>query len=231
MSLAVPRMVLIDLDGTLADSVPDLAYCVDAMMRALDLPERGEAAVRLWVGNGVERLVKRALTGAIDGEPDPGDFALALRVFNELYQIQNGILTRLYPGVVTGLESLAKRQMTLGCVTNKSSRFTLPLIEKLGIAHYFKIVVAGDTLPTRKPHPAPLLYAAKELGCQPEEALMVGDSRSDVLAARAAGFPIVCMSYGYNHGEDIRSMAPDAVVDSLVEIDRLLTAGSAGNLL
>ena len=221
MTLPIPQMALIDLDGTLVDSVPELALCVDAMLRALARPECGEAAVRLWVGNGVERLVKRALTGEFDGEPASEEFALGLRIFNELYRLQNGRACHLYPGVREGLDALAARRIRLGCVTNKPERFTLPLLEQFGIRAYFDTVVAGDSLAVKKPDPGPLLYAAEQLDCPPASALMVGDSQSDVKAARAAGFHIVCLSYGYNHGRDIREMNPDAVIDSLSELDGL----------
>jgi phosphoglycolate phosphatase len=217
-----PEMILIDVDGTLVDSVPDLAFCVDEMMKRLDRPEHGEAKVRDWVGNGVERLVRRALIGQLDGEPEETDFERAYPVFLELYAVNTSQRSLLYPGVREGLDYLKQQGYRLGCVTNKASQFTLPLLRDLGIHDEFEIIVAGDTLPKKKPHPMPLLHAAEQLGVKPENALMVGDSRSDVKAARAAGFRIVCMSYGYNHGEDIRHYHPDAVIDSLVEIRGLL---------
>ncbi|WP_018137888.1 MULTISPECIES: phosphoglycolate phosphatase [unclassified Thioalkalivibrio] len=227
MSLKRPRMILIDLDGTLIDSVPDLAYSVDAMMRELGLPERGEAAVRNWVGNGVERLVKRALLNALDGEPDPETFERALPVFMRIYQENTAGRSPLYPGVREGLDQLKAAGYRLGCVTNKAERFTVPLLREKGILDDFEIVVAGDALPQKKPDPAPLLHAANELGVDPSESLMVGDSKSDVKAARAAGFQIVCMTYGYNHGDDIRDENPDAVLDRLDELPGLLPARAA----
>ena len=118
------------------------------------------------------------------------------------------------------------RGYRLGCVTNKASQFTLPLLRDLGVHDEFEIIVAGDTLPQKKPDPTPLLYAAEQLGIKPENALMVGDSQSDVKAARAAGFQIVCMSYGYNHGEDIRNYNPDAVIDTLTEIRPILESAA-----
>ncbi len=220
-------LVLIDVDGTLVDSVPDLAYCVDEMMRRLGLPERGEAAVRQWVGNGVERLVKRALTNSLDGEPEAALYERALAVFVELYAENTSKRSQLYPGVREGLDYLRRRGFRLGSVTNKAARFTLPLLRDLGVRDYFEIVVSGDTLPQKKPDPAPLLYAARELGAAPARSLLIGDSRSDVKAARAAGFRVVCVSYGYNHGEDIRDYHPDAVIDSLAELPRLLDSEAA----
>jgi phosphoglycolate phosphatase len=217
-----PGLVLIDLDGTLVDSVPDLAYCVDQMMHCLGRPPRGEAAVRNWVGNGVERLVRRALTGTLDGEPSEADYAQAYPLFLELYAENTSTRSVLYPGVQSGLDLLARRGYRLGCVTNKAAAFTEPLLADLGIRGAFEIVISGDTLPEKKPSPMPLLHAAEWFGVEPAQALMVGDSVSDVKAARAAGFAIVCTSYGYNHGQDIRKAEPDAVIDSMIELDRLL---------
>ncbi|WP_462321100.1 phosphoglycolate phosphatase [Halochromatium sp.] len=217
-----PGMVLIDLDGTLVDSVPDLTYCIDEMMTRLGRPPHGEAAVRQWVGNGVERLVARALTGALDGEPQAADFERALPIFLDLYAEQTSARSGLYPGVREGLELLSARHYRLGCVTNKAARFTEPLLAAVGIRDAFELVISGDTLPEKKPSPVPLLHAAAHFGVEPAAALMLGDSVSDVKAARAAGFGIICVSYGYNHGDDIRTAEPDAVIDSFTELSALL---------
>jgi phosphoglycolate phosphatase len=215
-------MILIDVDGTLVDSVPDLAYCADEMMRQLGRQARGAAQVRNWVGNGVERLVRRVLIGQLDGEPSDADFAEAYPIFLALYAENTAERSRLFPGVTEGLDYLESRGYRLGCVTNKAAQFTIPLLKALGIYHKFGIVVSGDTLPVKKPDPGPLLHAAAHFGVPAEKSLMLGDSRSDVAAARAAGFQIICMSYGYNHGEDIRRYAPDAVIDSMAELPSLL---------
>ncbi len=215
-------MVLIDLDGTLVDSVPDLAFCVDEMMTQLDLPPHGEAKVREWVGNGVERLVKRALIGQLEGEPDEVQFERALPIFMELYAENTSGRSRLYPGVKEGLEFLRGAGITTACVTNKAERFTLPLLTDLGIRDFFELVVSGDTLPTKKPDPGQLLHAAKHFNVEPRRALMVGDSVNDVKAARNAGFQVVCVPYGYNHGRDIREAEPDAVIENLAELKTLL---------
>ena len=217
-----PDMILIDVDGTLVDSVPDLAFCVDTMMTALGRPPHGEARVREWVGNGVERLVRRALVGALQGEPDEADFDRAYPLFLDLYAENTSKRSCLYPGVREGMDLLKSAGYQLGCVTNKAAQFTEPLLKDLGIFDDFSIVISGDTLSTKKPDPAPLLHAAEFFGCEPANALMIGDSVSDVAAARAAGFQIVCMTYGYNHGVDIREAAPDAVIDSFVEVKPLL---------
>lgn len=219
--LARPQMVLIDVDGTLVDSVPDLAFCVDATMDQLGMPRRGESEVRLWVGNGVERLVRRALIGALDGEPDEALFNKAYPIYLELYDANVSERSMLYPGVREGLTWLKQQGFKLGCVTNKAAQFTLPLLKNLGVYEDFGIVICGDTLPQKKPDPAPLLHAAKHFGISPQQSLMLGDSVSDVKAARAAGFKIICMSYGYNHGQDIRTAHPDAVIDSMAELPKL----------
>lgn len=217
-----PKMILIDVDGTLVDSVPDLAYCVDEMMQAIGRPTYGEERVRDWVGNGVERLVRRALIGQLDGEPSDEDFQRAYPIFLDLYAENTSKRSLLYPGVKEGLDWMKAKGYTLGCVTNKAAQFTEPLLRDLGVRDYFGLVVAGDTLPKKKPDPLPLLHAAEHFGVSPADSLMIGDSVSDVMAARAAGFSIVCMSYGYNHGQDIRDANPDAVIDSMVEIEGLL---------
>ena len=217
-----PEMILIDVDGTLVDSVPDLAFCVDEMMKQLDMPTHGEDKVREWVGNGVERLTRRALIGQLNGEPDDALFEKAYPIFLDLYAENTSKRSCLYPGVKEGLDFMQGAGFKLGCVTNKASQFTLPLLEDLGVKDRFEIIVCGDTLPEKKPHPMPLLHSADFFGVKPENALMLGDSMSDVKAARAAGFQIVCMSYGYNHGEDIRDYNPDAVIDSMAEFEGLL---------
>ena len=217
-----PKMILIDLDGTLVDSVPDLAYCVDEMMKQLGQPVRGEAKVRQWVGNGVERLVQRALIDQLDGEANEAEFQRALPIFMAFYKDNISKRSQLYPGVKEGLDYLRGAGYKLGCITNKAETFTVPLLKDMGIYDYFEIVVSGDTLPVKKPDPAPLLHAARFFKLSADEALMVGDSISDVKAARNAGFQIACLTYGYNHGIDIREAQPDAVMDSLAELSGLL---------
>lgn len=217
-----PKLVLIDLDGTLVDSVPDLQYCIDEMMKALGQPVWGEAKVRLWVGNGVERLVMRALTNELWLDPDPAEFEKALPIFMALYAENTSGRSRLYDGVVEGIDYLKANGFKVGCVTNKAAAFTVPLLKDMGIYDRFDLVVSGDTTPKKKPDPMPLLYAAEQLGVAPADCLMVGDSMHDVQAARNAGFQVVCVPYGYNHGHDIREANPDAVIKSLAALKGLL---------
>jgi phosphoglycolate phosphatase len=199
-----------------------LAYCVDRLLERLGRATAGEARVRHWVGNGVERLVKRALTGELWTEPAPEDYERALPIFLDLYAKNTSTRSHLFAGAREALDFLSAAGFALGCVTNKAEAFTLPLLRDLGVLDFFAVVVSGDTLPEKKPDPRPLLFAAERLGADPHAALMVGDSEHDVKAARSAGFQIACVSYGYNHGNDIRDARPDAVIDSLAELRQLL---------
>lgn len=222
MQLTGLGAVLFDLDGTLVDSAPDLALAVDAMLLELDRPPAGEARVRQWVGNGAQRLVKRALTGQMEAEPPPELFERALPRFFHHYEASLCVKSMLYPGVREGLRRMRRQGLKLAVVTNKPARFVAPLLSALDIRQDFAVLVGGDTLAEKKPHPAPLVYAAEQLGQRLDRTLMVGDSRNDVLAARRASMPVVCVPYGYNHGEDIRRTEPDAVVEDLCELATLI---------
>ena len=153
------RAVTIDLDGTLADSVPDLAAAANTMLRELGRTELSESTIRTFVGKGIPRLVERALAGALDGTVEQPVLDVAVPLFERCYLEVNGRHTTVFPGVQEGLEALRAARLPLACVTNKAGQFTHPLLEHLGIAHYFSQVVAGDTLPQKKPDPAPLLHA------------------------------------------------------------------------
>ncbi|MDM8558137.1 phosphoglycolate phosphatase [Candidatus Parabeggiatoa sp. HSG14] len=212
------QLVLIDLDGTLVDSVPDLAYAIDGMMSQLDLPQRGEEKVRQWIGNGVERLVKRALVDQMSGEPEEALFKTAFHLFEICYKECNGQYSRLFSGVRQGIDWLKSQNLPLACITNKAEQFTIPLLKALNLFNDFQLVISGDTLPKQKPDPMPLLHVANHFGIAPAQSLMIGDSTNDIQAARAAGFPILCVTYGYNHGHDIRTAGADVVIDSLAEL-------------
>ncbi|PCI12372.1 MAG: phosphoglycolate phosphatase [Thiotrichales bacterium] len=218
-----PRLVLIDLDGTLVDSVPDLAYCLDEMMKALGFEPWGVEKARGWVGNGVERLVMRALTDTLWDDPAEELLAKAQPIFMALYADNTSGRSRLYDGVVEGLDFLKSAGFKVGCVTNKAAAFTVPLLKDVGIHDYFEIIVSGDTTAKKKPDPMPLLYAAEKMGVAAEECLMIGDSMHDVKAARSAKFQVVGVPYGYNHGVDIREAKPDVVIESLAELKTLLS--------
>ncbi len=212
------RLVLFDLDGTLVDSVPDLAWSGNRMLSMLGLPERDPVLARAWVGNGIERFVKRFLTGELEAEPDPAQFERGLEIFRQAYADHVSDLSEIYPGVVETLEYLHQTPRHVACVTNKAGSFTHDLLAALDLDRYFELVVAGDTTARKKPDPMPLEYAAGHFGLDCADCLMIGDSSNDVRAARAAGFAVVCVPYGYNHGVDIRESQPDLVVDDLREL-------------
>jgi len=217
------RLILFDLDGTLVDSVPDLAWCAGRMMQELGLQAPTEDAARRWVGNGVERFVKRVLSGEMEAEPDAELFARGLELFQQFYARHVSDRSVLYPGVVEALERLAAMEIHLACVTNKPEPFTSDLIVAMKLDPYFELVVAGNTTARKKPDPMPLHYAADHFGLGYSTCLMVGDSSNDVAAARAAGFAVICVPYGYNHGADIRDADPDLVVDDLRQLAELFT--------
>ena len=211
------RAVMIDLDGTLLDTIPDLAVAANMMLNELGRPALPEATIRNFVGKGINNLIERTLTNSMNGKPDPDLFKQALPIYDRCYKSVNGKHTTMYAGVQEGLDALRAQGFPLACVTNKSERFTLPLLDYVSISQYFKVVVAGDTLPQKKPEPEPLLYACGKLGVQPHEMLMIGDSMNDAQAARAAGCPVFCVTYGYNEGHDVQTLDVDAIVASLVD--------------
>jgi phosphoglycolate phosphatase len=221
-----PRLVLFDLDGTLVDSVRDLARAADDMLADLGLAAVSEERVRAYVGNGIERLVHRCLTADMQRDADTHLFTRALRRFQERYEQHNGRHSMLFDGVLQGLDAAAAFGADLGCVTNKPARFTEPLLERFGIRSRFSVVVSGDTTAHKKPHPQPLLFAARTRGVCASDTLVVGDSANDVRAARAAGMRVVCVSYGYNHGLDIADSNPDAVLANLGALSTVLAAAA-----
>jgi len=217
------KAVMIDLDGTLLDTVKDLAVAVNLMLEKLGRSSLGEARVRTFVGKGIPNLVKRSLAGMPGGEPAAELFERALPLYLECYAGVNGKYTTLYPGVREGLDAMRSAGFPLACVTNKPERFALPLLEQMRINDYFTVVVAGDTLPKKKPDPLPLTHACRQLGIVPREMLMIGDSLNDAQAARAAGCPVFCVPYGYNEGADVRELDVDAIVETLFEATKLIT--------
>ena len=226
-----PSFVAFDLDGTLVDSVPDLAWCVDRTMTRFGLAPRGEARVRDWVGDGVHRLVERALTGKRNAPANPKLLREATAVFLDLYAVHGHDRSRVYPGVREGLTALRAQDAALACITNKPHAPAVDLLAHLGLLEAFELVLGGDSLPRRKPDPLPLRHACAELGFAVTRSVFVGDSVNDVAAARAAGMRVVCVSYGYNHGRDIAESAPDAVIDSLEALAGLCfgTPGTEGD--
>jgi len=221
------RAVMFDLDGTLVDSAPDLACAANRMLAALGMAECDPALLSTYIGKGIPRLVERTLAGKLDGEADAALMARALPLFEQFYGQESGRRTTLYPGVLEGLELLAREGLRLACVTNKAERFTHALLAHMGLAHFFAVVVGGDTVANKKPDPLPFRHACERLGVAPGEALVVGDSRNDVAGARAAGCPVICVPYGYNEGEAVEALDSDAIVASIVDAARMVIASRA----
>lgn len=208
----LPALVMFDLDGTLIDSAPDIAIATDTMLRALGQPEAGEARVRSWVGNGAATLVARALAHA---GLEQALHEQAMTLWRAAYTLCCTRETRLYPGARPFLQQLQRAAVPMVLATNKPVQFARPIIEHLGIAHFFEAVYGGECVPQKKPAPDMLLAALLDTGVAPARALMVGDSAADISAARAAQVAVVGVSYGYDNGAPVATLKPDAVVDDL----------------
>jgi len=208
------QAIIVDLDGTLLHTSPELAEAANRMLRDMDYAPVSQELLASYIGNGLSWLVKRALTGEMHATPDAALYEHALPLFMKHYD-QLLLNSTVYDGVIEGLDAMRDAGFRLGCVTNKAARFTGPLLEGTGLAQYFEIVISGDTLAEKKPHPLPLQHAAKFFGVPVEQMLLIGDSLNDTLAARAAGCPVFCVPYGYNHGEPVETLDMDAVIGNL----------------
>ena len=214
--------VMIDLDGTLLDTVPDIAAAAERMLAKLDLPARSPEEIRNFIGKGIPNLVRHCLPDDAGDARATALQAEALALFQEFYFEESGRRTAVYPGVLEGLERFRDMHLRLACVTNKAARFTEPLLERMGMAARFELVVSGDTLARKKPDPMQLAHICAEFLLAPSAVLMIGDSANDVLAARAAGCPVLCVSYGYREGGDVHELGCDAIVESLSEAADIL---------
>jgi phosphoglycolate phosphatase len=217
------RAVLFDLDGTLLDTVADISVALNRALAEQKLASLPAAEVRVLIGRGVATLIERALARL--GAAGECDAARLVERFHFHYERIHGldeIQTRVYPGVIAGLAQLHALGLGLAVVTNKPQKAAVDLLTRLGLSQWIDVVVGGDTGLHRKPHPQPLLTACEELGVRPTQALMVGDSMTDVLAARAAGLAVVCVPYGYNEGLDPRALPCDAFVENVGGLPALL---------
>lgn len=214
--------LLFDLDGTLVDSLPDLTDAVNVMLSHFGLAERTPSDVLQWVGKGADRLVQQALSAAGPGGQRASDDD-AYEVFLRAYERRVCVRSKLYPGVIETLNVLVADGYRLACVTNKPYTATVSVLQGLGIDGFFSAVIGGDSQSSKKPDPEILFNAARNLDTPMEECIMIGDSENDVHAARAAGIEVVCVSYGYNHGRDIRESGPDATIGGLDELPSWLT--------
>ncbi len=208
------RAVLLDLDGTLLDTVGDIATAANMMRAALGFVPLDPALIKTYVGKGIANLVAKTLKDAV-GEVGPTALKVAVANFERQYDKCFGDTSIPFPGVIDGLNALRDKGFRLGCVTNKAEKFTLPLLEKSGLSGYVELVLSGDSLPEKKPHPLPLQHAAKFFDCNTAELLLIGDSVNDAEAARAAGCPVFIVPYGYNEGQELRGLDCDAFIDDI----------------
>ena len=216
------KAVAFDLDGTLVETLPDLHESAIRMLAQIGRPAVPESTVRAYIGDGVDRLVKRLLTGKSDSEPDAALFEKAAENFRSHYA---NVLTRAshpFAGAVSTLKILRRRGFKLACVTNKPARFTEPLLEGLALTENLDLVLSGDSLPRKKPDALPLLHVASAFGIEPAQLLMVGDSPVDTAAARAAGCPVFCVPYGYRGSLAVRELDCDAIVSTLPDLLELI---------
>lgn len=212
------QAALLDLDGTLLDSVPDLATAANAMRMELGMPPLREDVIATFVGKGVDRLVQRTLAGAQEhGDLDPDLYARARTSFYRHYHLVNGDKAVIFDGVLDGLKTMRDQGLKMAVVTNKPTEFTMPLLQRTGLAGFFAAVVCGDTCARKKPDPQPMLHACSLLGVSPERAVTIGDSINDSQAGRDAGTRVLVVPYGYNEGVDVRTLDVDGIVSSLVE--------------
>ncbi len=209
------QAAIIDLDGTMIDTLGDFDVALNAMLGELSLPPLARADIALMVGKGSEHLVRSALTH-VNG--DPSLYGPAWQAYQRHYLAINGQHAAVYPGVVEGLQALKRAGFKLACLTNKPTGFALPLLKAKALDGFFEAVFGGDAFERKKPDPLPLRMTCDALGTACTNTLMVGDSSNDARAARAAGCPVILVTYGYNHGEPVRAVDADGFADSLAEV-------------
>ena len=209
--------VIVDLDGTMIDTLGDFGVALNRMLDDLALAPIAATHIEQLVGKGSEHLVRAALE-QVGAAPDDMLFDRAFERYQHHYFAVNGAFSQVYPGVIDGLEALRERGLRLACLTNKPIAFARPLLAAKGLDGFFEQVFGGDSFARKKPDPLPLLKTCEALGSTPAHTLMVGDSSNDARAARAAGCPVLLVTYGYNHGEPVREVDADGFVDSLAEL-------------
>lgn len=216
MSVAV-KAVLLDLDGTLLDTVLDLHAAACGMLADLGRQPVAVEEIRAYVGRGIPNLVKRVLAGKLEAADDPNPPpADALASFKKHYEHFNGRAAKPFPGVIEGLDAFKAMGLPMGVITNKAQAFTMPLLERTGLMPYMQVAVAGDQLPKPKPDPMPLVWACGRMNVSPTDTLMIGDSLHDFHAGRNAGCKVFLVPYGYNEGQDVNGLAADAIVESIL---------------
>jgi phosphoglycolate phosphatase len=211
------KAVFFDLDGTLVDSAIDIYHAINAALTELGKPLVSESQVRLWVGRGAPQLVWCVLKQQ-QTEVSPEQQNQLLHVFLKHYEKNVCVDSKIYEGVLPFIEACQQKKLLMACITNKPYQPAYDLLQALNLLSPFQLILGGDSLTHRKPHPESLLHALHYFNLKPHEALMIGDSRNDVEAAHAAGMPCFALTYGYNHGESVALCQPDLVLDSLLQL-------------
>jgi len=220
LKLKNKKLIIFDLDGTLINSAPDLALAVNHTLSSLGRDTFSQKEIDGWVGNGASVLIRRALSASVDIDKslDEELSTKALDIFLDFYSRNSCVDTITYPLVPDTLTTLKDRGFRLALVTNKPFDFIAPILKGLKLDSYFELCLGGDSLSQRKPHPEPLLYVCDKLEVDISNAVMVGDSKNDILSAKACGMQSIGVTYGYNYDEPISSYEPDVILDEFVEI-------------
>ena len=216
------KAAIIDLDGTMLDTMPDFHVALNGMRADLGLAPMAQEVITPMVGKGSENLIRSVLALDFDAATVEQRFDEAMASYQRHYLAINGQFSVLFDGVVAGLAAMRANGLRLACVTNKPIAFTTPLLALKGLAGYFDVVYGGDSLAQKKPHPLPLLQVCRDFDLPPSAVVAIGDSSNDAEAARAAGCPVLTVPYGYNHGRPVQEIDSDGIVDSLLSAANLI---------
>ena len=217
-------LALFDLDGTLVDSAPDISLALNSALMDSSLPAISEQMVRSYIGEGSKRLVHRAITKKYEGVADKNQHDQVSKIFLNNYADNLFVKSKIYPKVKETLCELKNHKIYLGCVTNKPHEFAISLLKAADLIKYFAIIIGGDSLPKKKPDPEPIIYAIKKLGTRKENTTMIGDSITDLTAAKNAGVQSICVSYGYSGDVDLSTQNPDKIINSMEELPKAITS-------
>jgi phosphoglycolate phosphatase len=223
------KAAIIDLDGTMLDTMGDFEVALNRMRAELGLGPVTVAQIELMVGKGSENLIRRVLALDYDEAGVEDKFAQAFESYQRHYIAINGQHSATYAGVEAGLQAMQADGLRLACVTNKPLAFALPLLKLKGLDGYFEVLYGGDSFEKKKPHPMPLLAACDFFGLEPAKVVAIGDSSNDAQAARAAGCPVLTVPYGYNHGVSIHDTDSDGIVDTLLHAATLISTQNTAN--